>query len=119
MPPIEIPELKDYSPASLDRFFSAVLAQFDQDAAEAASVEAMEQLRVRWIGRKQGLLTRVGEVLKGAPADARREVGKRFNALKAAIEPRCDPQQIRHHAPRHPARSRRRASPDPHHERDR
>ena len=50
---------------------------------------------MRWIGRKQGLLTRVGEVLKGAPAEARRLVGQRFNALKAAIEPRCDPQQIK------------------------
>ena len=64
---------------------------FEQDAATAVSSDAVEQLRVRWIGRKQGLLTRVGEVLKGAPAEARREVGKRFNALKSAIEPRCDP----------------------------
>jgi phenylalanyl-tRNA synthetase alpha chain len=91
--PIEIPELKDYSPGSLDSFFSAVLALFDQDAAAANTAETIEQLRIRWIGRKQGLLTRVGDVLKGAPAEARREVGKRFNALKAAIEPRCDPAQ--------------------------
>jgi phenylalanyl-tRNA synthetase alpha chain len=93
MPSIEIPELKDYSPGSLDSFFSAILAQFDQDAAAAGTVDAIEQLRIRWIGRKQGLLTRVGEVLKDAPPEARREVGKRFNALKSAIEPRCDPEQ--------------------------
>src|ERR1700733_13365091 len=93
--PLEIPELKDYPPASLDSFFAAIQTQFDQDAAQAASAEAVEQLRVRWIGRKQGLLTRVGEVLKGAPVEARRPVGQRFNALKAAIEPRCDPQQIK------------------------
>ena len=90
MPPPEIPELKDYSSASLDSFFSAILAQFDQDAAAANTVEALEQLRIRWIGRKQGLLTKVGEVLKGAPAEARREVGQRFNALKSTIEPRCE-----------------------------
>jgi phenylalanyl-tRNA synthetase alpha chain len=89
--PIEIPELKDYSPGSLDHFFSQILLQFDRDAAGAISADAVEQLRIRWIGRKQGLLTRVGEVLKGAPPETRREVGKRFNALKAAIEPRCDP----------------------------
>ncbi len=89
MPP-EIPELKDYSPASLDNFFSAILALFDQDAAKADTVETLEQLRIRWIGRKQGLLTRVGEVLKGAPPDVRREVGQRFNALKSKIEPRCE-----------------------------
>ena len=95
MPPIEIPELKDYSPGSLDSFFSGILAQFDQDAAGANSVEALEQLRIRWIGRKQGLLTRISEVLKGAPPEARREVGKRFNALKSEIEPRCDPEQAK------------------------
>ena len=94
MPSTDIPELKDYSAASLDGFFSAILAQFDQDAAVAGSVEAVEQLRIRWIGRKQGLLTRVGELLKDVPAEARREVGKRFNALKSAIEPRCDPEGI-------------------------
>jgi phenylalanyl-tRNA synthetase alpha chain len=95
MPPIEIPELNDYSPASLDNFFGQILAQFDQDAATADSVEAVEQLRIRWIGRKQGMLTRVSEVLKGAPPEARREVGKRFNAVKSAIEPRCDPEQAK------------------------
>jgi phenylalanyl-tRNA synthetase alpha chain len=92
--PLEIAELKDYSPASLDSFFAAIQTQFDQDAAGAASAEAVEELRVRWIGRKQGLLTRVSEVLKGAPSEARREAGMRFNALKSAIEPRCDPQQV-------------------------
>jgi phenylalanyl-tRNA synthetase alpha chain len=95
MPPIEIPALTDYSPGSLDSFFSGILAQFDRDAAAVDSVEAVEQLRIRWIGRKQGLLTRIGEGLKNAPAEARREVGKRFNALKSAIEPGCDPEQMR------------------------
>ena len=48
-------------------------------------------MRIRWIGRKQGLLTRVSEVLKSAPPETRKDAGKRFNALKSAIEPRCDP----------------------------
>src|SRR3984957_12761118 len=95
MPPIEIPALKDYSPGALDRFFGEILAQFDQDAAVATTGEAVEQLRIRWIGRKQGLLTRISEVLKGAPSEARRDVGMRFNALKSAVEPRCDPQQAK------------------------
>jgi phenylalanyl-tRNA synthetase alpha chain len=99
MPPIEIPALKDYSRGALDSFFGAILAQFDQDAAAATTVEAVEQLRIRWIGRKQGLLTRVSEVLKGAPPEARREAGIRFNALKSAIEPRCDPEQLKATAP--------------------
>jgi phenylalanyl-tRNA synthetase alpha chain len=99
MPPFEIPELTDYSPGALDSFFSAILAQFEQEAAAATSVEAVEQLRIRWIGRKQGLLTQVGEVLKGAPPEARRPVGIRFNALKSAIEPRCDPERVKTSGP--------------------
>jgi phenylalanyl-tRNA synthetase alpha chain len=90
--PSEIPELHDYSPAALDSFFRQVLEQFEKDAAATASVE---ELRIRWIGRKQGLLSRVSEVLKGVPAASRRDVGMRFNALKAAIEPRCDPDQAK------------------------
>src|SRR5579859_3009292 len=61
MPPFEIPQLKDYSPGALDTFCGEILAQFDQDAAAATTVEAVEQLRIRWIGRKQGLLTRISE----------------------------------------------------------
>jgi phenylalanyl-tRNA synthetase alpha chain len=90
MPPIEIPELKDFSSAALDGFFREVLALFDRDAA---STDSVEQLRVRWLGRKQGLLTQISELLKQAPATARGDFGKRFNALKKAIEPRCDPEQ--------------------------
>jgi phenylalanyl-tRNA synthetase alpha chain len=99
MPPIEIPALKDYSPGALDTFFGEILTQFDQDAATASTVEAVEELRIRWIGRKQGLLTRISEVLKGAPPEARREAGMRFNTLKSAIEPRCDPDQLKATAP--------------------
>jgi phenylalanyl-tRNA synthetase alpha chain len=90
MPPIEIPSLKDFSPGSLDSFFSSILELFDRDASASDSIE---QLRIRWMGRKQGLLTRVSEVVKDAPVESKREFGKRFNALKAAIEPRCDPEQ--------------------------
>ena len=91
MSSVEIPELHDYSPAALDSFFRLILDQFERDAEATASVE---ELRIRWVGRKQGLLTRVSEVLKDAPPEARREAGKRFNALKSAIEPRCDPDQV-------------------------
>ena len=92
MPSDEIPELHDYSPVALDSYFSLIFDRFERDAAATASVE---ELRIRWVGRKQGLLPRISEALKQAPADARRAVGKRFNALKSAIEPRCDPDQTK------------------------
>ena len=95
MQPAELPELKDYSPDSLDSYFAGILALFEKEAASAGTPEEVEQLRIRWIGRKQGLLVWIGEDVKKAPVDMRREVGKRFNALKSAIEPRCDPGQAR------------------------
>ncbi|HEV2274396.1 MAG TPA: phenylalanine--tRNA ligase subunit alpha [Acidobacteriaceae bacterium] len=95
MPPIEISRLTDYSPSSLDRFFAGVLEQFNLDSGSVRTEEEIEQLRIRWIGRKQGLLARVSEALKEAPAESRKEAGRRFNALKQEIEPRCDPQQLR------------------------
>ena len=91
---MELPKLhNDYSTASLDGYFASLLAQFEQEAAAASSAEQFEELRIRWIGRKQGLLLRVSDLLKSAPSEARREAGKRFNAFKTAIEPRCDPAQ--------------------------
>jgi phenylalanyl-tRNA synthetase alpha chain len=95
MQPAELPELKDYSPGSLDGYFGGILALFEKEAAAAGTPEEVERLRIRWIGRKQGLLVWISEDVKKAPADMRREVGKRFNALKSAIEPRCDPEQAR------------------------
>ena len=87
------PRFTEYSPAALDSFFRQILDQFEKDAV--GSYFCRGELRIRWIGRKQGLLTRVSEVLKGAPAESRRDVGIRFNALKQAIEPRCDPDQAK------------------------
>jgi phenylalanyl-tRNA synthetase alpha chain len=94
MPVMEIPTLPDYSTESLDRFFGEILAQFERDAVAAQSPKEIEQLRIRWAGRKQGLLTRAGEVLKGAPQEARKETGRRFNALKSQIESRLDAQRV-------------------------
>lgn len=82
----DLPYLDDDSPEALERYFAAVLEQFQAEAAFVASAAEKEQLRIRWVGRKHGLLTRVGEPLKSAPAPSRRAAGQGFNALKAAIE---------------------------------
>ncbi|MHB1936933.1 MAG: phenylalanine--tRNA ligase subunit alpha [Acidobacteriaceae bacterium] len=95
MPKIDIPHLKDYSSLSLDGFFQAIQDSFEQEAAEVQTLDELEDLRIRWVGRKQGLINQVGDVLKHSPAEARKDVGRRFNALKAEIEPRCDPNAIR------------------------
>lgn len=90
MPHTEIPPLKDYSTASLDQFFEQIKQAFHLDATKVHTLDELEELRIRWIGRKQGLLNKIGDLLKQAPKEARQEVGKRFNALKSEIESTCD-----------------------------
>lgn len=85
MPKIDIPHLKDYSSPSLDGFFQTIQDAFEREQAEAHTPDAMESLRIRWVGRKQGLMNQIGEVLKRAPVEARKDAGTRFNRLKERI----------------------------------
>src|SRR6185437_5060239 len=83
MPNDTIPTLEDYSEATLDAAFTAVLAEARQEAAAAYK----EAFRLHWLGRKQGRLKLIGDAwLKSAPAEARKLIGQRFNQLKDQIE---------------------------------
>jgi phenylalanyl-tRNA synthetase alpha chain len=86
----EIPKLTDYSASTLETFFTGLTAGFEADRLQSSTKEQFESLRVKWIGRKQGLLNQISELLKAAPMEARRDVGTQFNAFKKYIEPRCD-----------------------------
>jgi phenylalanyl-tRNA synthetase alpha chain len=80
----EIPQLKSYDEASLDRAFATLSEEVR--AETAAGVEA-EAFRLRWLGRKQGRLKLVSDAwLKSAPPEARKPLGMRFNQLKQEIE---------------------------------
>jgi len=52
--------------------------------AAAADLAALEQVRVRYLGR-QGLLRDITPALKTAPAEQRAELGRLANALKTAL----------------------------------
>ncbi len=78
-------QLTDFSPSSLDAAFAAVEAEARAQLA-APDFDA-EAFRLAWLGRKQGRLKAISDAwLKSAPADAKRLIGQRFNALKEAIE---------------------------------
>jgi phenylalanyl-tRNA synthetase alpha chain len=82
-----IPNLTAFDDDSLDRAFAALEEQARAAAARIDGPEAQEAFRLEWLGRKQGRLTDVsGRWLKAAPADAKKALGVRFNALKAAVE---------------------------------
>jgi phenylalanyl-tRNA synthetase alpha chain len=80
---LTIPELTDFSEASLDAAFAAVREQ----AELAAQNLDAEQFRLDWLGRKQGRLKAISDAwLKAAPSEAKKLIGQRFNGLKEEIE---------------------------------
>jgi phenylalanyl-tRNA synthetase alpha chain len=82
-----IPNLSAFDDDSLDRAFAALEAQAREDAAALDGPEAIEAFRLRWLGRKQGLLNEVSSRwLKAAPPEAKKPVGERFKMLKELVE---------------------------------
>jgi phenylalanyl-tRNA synthetase alpha chain len=78
-----IPNLTAFDDAALDAAFAAVEAQARADAAALDG----EAFRLKWLGRKQGLLNEVSDKwLKAAPPQAKKAVGQRFKALKELVE---------------------------------
>jgi phenylalanyl-tRNA synthetase alpha chain len=54
-----IPNLTAFDEAALDQAFGAVEQRAKDDAAAMDGPEAVEAFRLRWLGRKQGLLNDV------------------------------------------------------------
>lgn len=82
---MNIPQLTDFSEASLDQAFASVLEE--AHAAGSAPGFDAETFRLDWLGRKQGRLKLISEAwLKAAPPEAKRLIGQRFNALKEQVE---------------------------------
>ena len=80
-----IPQLVDFSEASLDAAFAAVLAEA-RSATHTVLFDA-EAFRLEWLGRKQGRLKAISDAwLKAAPPEAKRLIGQRFNALKEQVD---------------------------------
>jgi phenylalanyl-tRNA synthetase alpha chain len=82
---LNIPQLTDFTEASLDAAFAAVRSE--ADATVAAPGFDAEQFRLEWLGRKQGHLKAISDAwLKAAPPEAKKLIGQRFNALREHIE---------------------------------
>src|ERR1039458_5406142 len=82
-----IPNLTAFDEAGLDEAFARLERQARAAAAAVDNDAAVEAFRLEWLGRKQGRLNEVsGRWLKAAPAEAKKLLGMRFNALKAVVE---------------------------------
>lgn len=73
--------------SDLNQKFVQLEAEARQAASSLGTPEAVENFRLDWLGRKQGKLKHLSDAwLKSAPAEQKREIGQRFNALKATVE---------------------------------
>jgi phenylalanyl-tRNA synthetase alpha chain len=82
-----IPNLTAFDEAALDKAFAALGARARVEATFISNQADVEKFRLEWLGRKQGRLNEVsGRWLKSAPADAKKALGVRFNALKEVVE---------------------------------
>lgn len=61
----------------------------------AATPEAVERARVELLGRTNGALTALATRLGELPKDSRRDAGRRFNAVRVAIEAALDEARAR------------------------
>jgi phenylalanyl-tRNA synthetase alpha chain len=60
---------------------NSVQAQIDGDLAQVASVQALEEVRIKYFGRK-GLIAELTGSIPGLPIEQRGNFGKQVNALK-------------------------------------
>jgi phenylalanyl-tRNA synthetase alpha chain len=81
-------QLGDTTAEKITARFAEVRQRFDEQLARHSSnADSWELLRLQWIGRKSGALTKIADNwLKSAPAEFRQAVGQAFNELKSHIE---------------------------------
>jgi phenylalanyl-tRNA synthetase alpha chain len=70
----------------LEQVFAELSAAVDEEARSVVTAEALESFRVRWNGRRVGLMRLLSEKLKSAPKEQIRANGIRFNALNNQVK---------------------------------
>jgi phenylalanyl-tRNA synthetase alpha chain len=82
-----VPKLEDFSQDSLAGATNDLLDALKSESSEVCSEKAADQFRIRWMARKNGLLTQVNELwLKSAPGPDKRRVGLQYAILKDEVE---------------------------------
>jgi len=85
-------ELGIHDTPRLQELFSQLANQLQKDMAQLAETgagepEKLEALRVRWLGRKQGVIRSINDNwLRSASPELKREIGQLLNALREEAE---------------------------------
>jgi phenylalanyl-tRNA synthetase alpha chain len=66
----------------------ALTAEFEREASAVEDRQGFEQVRLRWVGRKQGRVRELLARLKEVKPEARRQYGQAVNRLKERVEER-------------------------------
>jgi len=91
-----VSKLEDFSPAALDSAVTELRSALEEESIAIDSEADYKVFRDRWMARKNGILTQVNDLwLKAAPNEAKREVGRRVNELRALVEERVENSQAR------------------------
>jgi phenylalanyl-tRNA synthetase alpha chain len=84
-----VPKLTDYSAEALDRASAELFSALSGEASLVKNEADWKIFRDRWMARKNGILTQINDHwLKGAPKEAKREVGQLVNEIKGKVEAR-------------------------------
>jgi phenylalanyl-tRNA synthetase alpha chain len=73
-----------------------VRRQFDRDLASARDAAAVDEIRVRYVGRRAGILTALLKDLRDVPGSQRSAAGKAVNDLKIHVEAALEAAAARH-----------------------
>jgi hypothetical protein len=82
-----VPKLTDYSSSTLNTAEMEAKSAFDQEWASIEHGTSVEQLRIRWLGRENGIVNKqfTDLWLKTAPKQSKREVGQIVNNLRGTL----------------------------------
>ncbi len=82
-----VPKLTDYSTAALERASDELKSALREEVFAVTNEPEFKALRDRWMARKNGVLTQINDLwLKASPKDAKREVGRVVNEIKAHVD---------------------------------
>src|SRR5271166_1062435 len=102
-----VSKLTDYSAAALDASAAELLRALDDEIRVLLFMDDKQNLehriewkqrwedwkrfRDRWMARKSGILTQINDIwLKGAPKQAKRDVGQSVNKLKEQVSEKVE-----------------------------
>jgi phenylalanyl-tRNA synthetase alpha chain len=82
---VNIPKFKTFEDEEISAIFDDLENQLQDDSQHVITGDALEAFRLKWQGRRTGLLMQISSQFKGAPRDRVSAVGERFQRLNDMV----------------------------------